>query len=118
MPALLRLFNDVEESVRRNAAHCFLYLCHQPELQLADFDALISSFLSSQSFTEEPTFLLNAIDNTRQRVPKTILDVCETFVVKCSEQARDIRNSIAGDEMLAGKLVFRALCSIGSSAST
>ena len=107
-PALLRLFNDEDESVRRNAAHCFWYLCHQPELQLADFDALISYFLFSQSFAEEPTFLLNALDNTRQRVPKTILDVCETFVAKCSEQARDIRTAIAGDEMLAGKLVFRA----------
>ncbi|NHQ60428.1 hypothetical protein G9409_07460 [Chlorobium sp. BLA1] len=106
--ALLRLFNDRDEIVRREAARCFWILWHDPELSLADYNELITSFLVSQSFVEEPTFLLHALEATRQRVPEAILDICEMFVAKCSEQARDIRTSIAGDEMTVGKLVFRA----------
>lgn len=106
--ALLRLFDDRDEIVRVEAARCFWYLSQDPELPLADYNALITSFLASQSFVEDPTFLLSALDHTRQRVPEAILDICETFVAKCSEQARDIRTSMAGDEMTVGKLVFRA----------
>lgn len=51
---------------------------------------------------------MSALEHTRQRVPEAILDICETFVAKCSEQARDFRTSMAGDEMTVGKLVFRA----------
>ena len=87
---------------------CFWCLSQDPEIPLADYNALITSFLASQSFVEDPTFLLSALDHTRQRVPEAILDICETFVAKCSEQARDIRTSMAGDEMTVGKLVFRA----------
>lgn len=106
--ALQRLFNDDDTSVRKAAAHCFWHLRQQPDLPLVDYDALIRSFLNSRSFTEEPALLLHALDETRQRVPETILDVCETFVARCSEQARDVRTAIAGDEITAGKLVFRA----------
>ncbi len=106
--ALLRLFDDRDEIVRVEAARCFWYLSQDPELPLADYNALITSFLASQSFVEDPTFLLSALDHTRQRVPEAILDICETFVAKCSEQARDFRTSMAGDEMTVGKLVFRA----------
>jgi hypothetical protein len=106
--ALRRFFNDENEKVREHAARCFWHLWQQPEMPLRGYDAFIRAFLDSRSFAEEPTYLLHALDDTRQRVPETILDVCETFVAKCTEEARDIRTKIAGDETTVGKLVFRA----------
>lgn len=106
--ALRRLFNDENPNVRQQAAGCFWHLWQQPELPLTDYDALIRSFLDSASFNEEPTCLLHALDETRRRVPETILDVCEAFVTKCTEKARDVRTGIAADETTVGKLVFRA----------
>jgi len=106
--ALVKLFNDEDKKVREHAAGCFWHLWQQPDVPLTDYDALIRLFLESRSFGEEPTYLLHALDDTRQRVPETILDVCDTFVMKCTEKARDIRTGIAADESTVGKLVFRA----------
>ena len=106
--ALQRFFNDEDENVRRHAAGCFWHLWQQPELPLGEYNATIRSFLDSRAFAEEPAYSLHALDDTRQRVPETILDVCDTFVAKCAEKARDIRTSIAADETTVGKLVFRA----------
>jgi hypothetical protein len=106
--ALQRFFNDEDADVRSHAAGSFWHLWQQPELPLADYDGLIRSFLDSKAFAEEPSYLLHALDDTRQRVPETILDVCDTFVAKCAEKARDISTGIAADETTVGKLVFRA----------
>lgn len=104
--ALVRLFNDESVSVRRNAAGCFWHLWHSPETPLVDFDALIRAFLESPAFAEEPTYLLHALEETKHKVPEVTLDVCEVFIRRCAAAARDIRTSIAGDEMTLGKLVF------------
>lgn len=106
--ALIRFFNDDDGDVRRHAAGSFWHLWQQPDLPLGDYDALIRSFLESKAFADEPTYLLHALDDTRQRVPETILDVCDTFVARCAEEAKDISTSMAGDETTVGKLVFRA----------
>ena len=102
------LFNDPEADVRKEAARCFWWLWHQPLLPLDNFDSLIRAFVESSAFGEEPTFLLHALEDTQQRVPSVILAICEQFVAKCAEQARDIRTSLAADEHTVGKLVFRA----------
>ena len=102
------LFFDKETEIRKTAANCFWYLWHQPDMPLDQFTALIQTFLSSPAFAEEPTFLLHTLDAIRQRVPDIILDICEHFVSKCAEQARDIRTALAADEYTVGKLVFRA----------
>ncbi len=107
-PALIRCFDDDDVEVRRHAAGSFWHLWQQPDLPLGDYDTLIRSFLDSRAFADEPTYLLHALDDTRQRVPETILEVCDTFVTKCAEEARDISTSKAGDETTVGKLVFRA----------
>jgi len=105
---LRKFFNDENDKVREKAAGSFWHLWQQPELPLTEFNSLISAFLGSQSFTEEPTYILHALDDSRQRVPETILDVCHQFIEKCAEQARDIRTSMSADESTVGKLVFRA----------
>jgi hypothetical protein len=106
--ALIRFFSDDDGDVRRRAAGSFWHLWQQPDIPLGDYDALIRSFLDSRAFADAPTYLLHALDDTRQRVPETILDVCDTFVTKCAEEAKDISTSKAGDEITVGKLVFRA----------
>lgn len=106
--ALRRLFHDSDQKIRQKAANCFWHLWKHSELPLTDYDGLIRAFLDSPSFDDEPTYLLHALSDTRHRVPETILDVCDTFVSRCAEQARDIRTSISGDLRIVGELVFRA----------
>lgn len=106
--ALIRFFNDDDGDVRRHAAGSFWHLWQEPDLPLGDYEALIRSFLDSRAFADDPTYLLHALYGTRQRVPETVLDVCDTFVAKCAEEAKDISTSKAGDETTVGKLIFRA----------
>jgi hypothetical protein len=106
--ALVRLFADENKEVLRKAAHCFWHLWQSPDTPISDYDSLIRSFLRSPAFPEEPTYLLYALEDNRHRLPEATLDVCEVFITRCAEAARDIRTSIAGDEMRVGKLVFAA----------
>lgn len=41
-------------------------------------------------------------------LPKAVLEVCDVFIDRCADAAKDIRTSIAGDEMTVGKLLFTA----------
>jgi hypothetical protein len=113
-PRLKLLFDDTSDQVRKEAAGCFWHLWQRPTLPLAQFNSLIQAFLDSSAFADEPTYLLHALEDTRERVPEAILNVCEVFVAECAEQARDIRTSLAGDEMTVGKLVFRAYAQLES----
>ena len=106
--ALTSLFVDESQEVRRKAAGCFWHLWRSPETPLTDFSDLIHRFLASPAFVDEPSYLLHALEETKHKVPDATLGVCETFIMRCSEEARDIRTSIAGDELTVGKLVFTA----------
>lgn len=111
---LLRLFNDKYENVRKSAAGCFWHLWHSPDLPLTNFDKLIRGFLESPAFEEDPTFLLHALEETRHKIPDVVLNVCETFIKRCSEDARDVRAPFAGDEHIIGKLVFTSYAQLQS----
>ncbi len=113
-PTLLRLFSDGSKAVRTQAAGCFWHHWHSPDTALTDYDSLIRSFLESPAFADEPTFLLHALEDTRRRVPEVTLDVCEAFITRCAEGARDIRTSLAADEHTIGKLVFTAYAQLQS----
>ena len=114
--ALVRLFTDEKQEVRRKAANCFWHLLHSPDTPLTNFDDLIRNFLNSPSFTDDPTFILLALEKNRHRVPEATLDVCEAFIMRCADAARDIRTSTAGDELTVGKLVFHAYTQLQSNA--
>ena len=104
--ALIRLFKDEDQEVRKKAAGCFWHLWHSPETPITNFNTVIRAFLESPAFVDEPTYLLHALEETKHKVPEAVLDVCELFIARCSEEARDIRTSMAGDELTIGKLVF------------
>lgn len=110
--ALRRLFDDPDEEVRKAAAHCFWHLWQKPTHPLTDFSDLIEAFLKSAAFTTDPTLLLHALDDTKTRLPEQVLHVCEIFVARCADDARDIRKGVAGDEHTVGKLVFRAVAQL------
>lgn len=114
--ALAQLFSDERPEVRKKAARCFWHLWQSPDTPLADFDTLIRSFLASPAFADEPTYLLHALEETKCQVPEAVLDVCEVFIARCSEEARDIRTSLAADEHTIGKLVFTAYAQLKSQA--
>jgi hypothetical protein len=105
---LCRFFADENEGVRKKAAGCFRQLWKSPDTPLTDFDPLIRAFLESPAFADEPAVLLRALENTNCRVPDTSLDVCEVFVTRCAERARDSRGSFASGEHTVVKLVFTA----------
>ena len=113
---MVTLFSDESPEVRKKAAGCFWHLWQSPDTPLADFDALIRSFLASPAFADEPTFLLHALEETKHQVPEAVLDVCDVFIARCSEGARDIRTSLAADEHTIGKLVFTAYAQLKSQA--
>jgi hypothetical protein len=106
--ALVRLFDDPEHKVRNQAGRCFWHLWRNTEIPLTVFDSLIAAFTKSKTFSEEPSMLLHALEDTRQQMPEITLNVCDEFVTKCAAQARDISTSIAADESTIGKLVFRS----------
>jgi hypothetical protein len=102
------LFQDEDSAVKEKAARCFWHLWHKPDLPLDNYQELISRFVSSPAFVESPTYLLHALEDSRQRLPEVVLDVCEHFVQRCADLARDMRTHHAGDERAVGPLVFRA----------
>jgi hypothetical protein len=65
-------------------------LGQNPDLPLADYGSIIARFLKSAAFADDPSFLLHALEDSRQKLPEVVLDVCEHFVERCSAQARDI----------------------------
>ncbi|MGC3988751.1 MAG: hypothetical protein QM796_03495 [Chthoniobacteraceae bacterium] len=105
---LCALFNDEDIAVQKKAAHCFWHLWRKPEIPLTEHADLILRFLQSAAFARSPSMLLRALEDSNHRLPEVVLDVCEHFVEKCAEQARDIRTHRAGDEHTVGPLVFRA----------
>lgn len=114
--ALARLFSDENQKVRRKAAGCFWHIWQSPDTPLTDFDTLIRCFLNSAAFADGPSFLLHALEENKHRLPEVILEVCDAFIDRCADAARDIRTSIAGDEVTVGKLVFTAYAQLQSKA--
>ncbi len=101
---LARFFNDEDADVRREAASCF----RQVESEtLETFGDLIATFCDSKAFQDDSFFILHALEESRGRLPGTTCDVCERFLDRFADEARDIRTGRAGDAHTVTKLVFR-----------
>ncbi len=101
---LAALFDDGDADVRREAASCFRQVRHGT---LETFEELIAKFCDSRAFQEDSSSVLHALKKTRGQLPGTTCDVCERFLDRFSDEARDIRTSRAGDAHDVTELVFR-----------
>ena len=97
--ALVRLFNDEDVEVQREAASCFR---HMPDEALDRYEDLISTFCSSRAFETASFSLLRALDHSRGRLPETTCKVCEKFFESIASDSHAGRA-----EHIVPKLVFR-----------
>ena len=103
-PLLKRFFNDEDRDVRKSAAHCFSQLNNEP---IATYEELIQAFCDSKAYQEDSFWILHVLDESKHRLPAVTWNVCQKFLIRFSEEARDISTGRAGDSQTMSKLVFR-----------
>ena len=101
---LCLLFNDDDIEVRRIAASCFDKLRNE---SLQSYEGLITSFCDSKAFHDESTYLVETMEESSGRFPGVTCVVCERFLDRFADEARDIRTSRSADAHGIGKLIFR-----------
>jgi len=101
---LVALFNDDDSDVRREAASCFRQLKGE---DLDTYGELIATFCDSKAFQEDSFPILHALEESLGRLPGTTCLVCEKFLNRFADEARDIRTHRAGDSPTVATLIFR-----------
>ena len=101
---LAQLFNDDDAGVRNEAASCFRQLKDQV---LETYGDLIEVFCDSKAFQEGSFSVLHALENSLGRLPGMACLVCERFLDRFADEARDIRTHRAGEIFTVAKLIFR-----------
>ena len=101
---LLLLFDDSDSKVRETAVWCFQNLQEQP---LESYANLIEKFCDSAAYQEGSFSLFTVLEESSHRLPGITYDVCEKFLKRFSDEARDIRTRQALDVTAVPKLVFR-----------
>ena len=101
---LVALFNDDDADVRGEAASCFRQLKDEA---LDTYGTLIAAFCDNRAFREDSFWILHMLEESLSRLPGTTCLVCERFLDRFSDEARDIRTSRAGDTYTVTKIVFR-----------
>ncbi|MBI2094929.1 MAG: hypothetical protein HYT89_02040 [Candidatus Omnitrophica bacterium] len=101
---LLVLFNDDDNKVRREATSCFHHLKSEP---LENYENLIRAFCDSLAYQEGSFPVLHVLEDSLLRLPGITHVVCEKFLMRFSDEAKDIQTSRAGDVHTVAKLIFR-----------
>jgi hypothetical protein len=101
---LLALFTDHDREVLREAASCFRYLKSEP---LESYENLITAFCDSSAYQENSFPVLHVMEDSLRRLPGITCVVCEKFLARFSDEAKDIRTHRAGDVRTVAKLIFR-----------
>ena len=101
---LVALFNDDDAGVRDEAAKCFGQLKGE---DLETYSNLIAVFCDSKAFREDSFRLLQTLEESPGRLPGMTCLVCEKFLDRFAEEAKDIRTHRAADGYTLTKLVFR-----------
>jgi hypothetical protein len=101
---LLRLFEDDDAAVRREAASCFRQLIKSP---LKSYEQLITAFCNSAAYTEDTFWIFHLLEEALHGLPGVTCDVCERFLDRFADEAKDIRTRRAGDSHTVAELVFR-----------
>ncbi|MCE2434680.1 MAG: hypothetical protein J4F29_17415 [Candidatus Latescibacteria bacterium] len=101
---LLLFFNDRDSGVCQEAARCFGSL---EEQFLESYGDLINKFCDSAACQTDSFSLLHALEESPHQLPGITYIVCEKFLKRFSDEARDIRTGRALDVTFVPKLVFR-----------
>jgi hypothetical protein len=101
---LLQFFNDTDAEVRRQAASCFRRLEREP---LEAYENLITAFSQSAAYQDDSFSILHVLDESLERLPGITSLVCEKFLDRFTDEARDIRTHRAGDVHIVTKLILR-----------
>ena len=100
----VELFNDDDAAVRSETASCFRHLKDGVIDTCGD---LIAAFCNSKAFQEDSFSVLRMLEKSLGRLPGTTCLVCEKFLDRFADEARDIRTHRAGDTPTVAKLGFR-----------
>ncbi len=100
---LAALFDDDDAEVRHTAASCFRQLRSEA---LDTHEDLIATFCDSKAFQEDSFSIFRTLEESPRRLPGMTCEVCERFLDRFTDEARDIRTSRADSDIVA-KLVFR-----------
>ena len=101
---LCTFFNDQDAKVRAEAASCYRQLREAP---LDQCEPLILAFVDSMAFREDSFSVLYLLEQSPHRLPGLTCLVCEKFMERFGDEARDIRTARAGDVHQVAQLVFR-----------
>ena len=101
---LTALFDDGDGAVRRRAASCFRHVRDAP---LDAHGGLMEAFCTSRAFGDDPATILNTLDASRERLPGATCAVCEKFLDRFAEDARDARSERHADALIVATLAFR-----------
>jgi hypothetical protein len=101
---LMSLFNDDDGAVRQEAATCFRYLENGA---LEEYAGLIAAFCDSKAFRDDSFSILHVLEQSLRKLPGMTCTVCEKFLERFSDEARDTRTSRMGDAHMVTELLFR-----------
>jgi len=101
---LLVLFNDSAPEVCREAASCFRQF---GEVNLEDYDALISVFCDSSAFNEDSYSILSLLNESVNQLPGITILICGKFISRFGTEAKDIQKGKASDIRTVVSLIFR-----------
>ncbi len=101
---LVSLFNDDDQAVRQEASTSFRYLENGALEDYADF---IGAFCDSKAFQDDSFSILHVLEQSLRRLPGMTCSVCQKFLERFSDEARDIRTSRMGDAHTVTELLFK-----------
>ena len=101
---LITLFDDEDAEVRREAASCFRRLHDQA---LDTYGALIAAFCDSKAFQEDSYYLVHALEESMERLPGMTCQVCERFLGRFADKARDASTGHFADAPAVARVIFR-----------
>ena len=102
--SLIQLFEDQSESVRKEAARCFIGFEGE---QLGEYIELIRSFTESPAFEDEYELLIHALEEATTKLPDVVCIVCERFLDVGGKDAADIRTRSAYEAEKVSQLLIR-----------
>lgn len=101
---LTRLFEDDDDTVRKEAASCFFRINSK---DLSPYLGIIRSFVDSKAFTDNCTSLIHLLEEATGIPYEDIFYVCEKFLEIAGKDAGDIRKHSAIDGGIVSKVITK-----------